>query len=83
MDDDGENPPTGRGNEYSLLYKVRRIGFFGSYVRSDTHRGSDPDVHVESFDTIRLHQLVSLENNLTALTGIRVDLIPRGISAGR
>lgn len=58
-------------------YKVRRIGLFGSYVRGDTHQGSDLDVLVEFSDTISLLQLVSLENYLSSLTGIKVDVVPR------
>ena len=58
-------------------YKVKRIGLFGSYVRGDIHSGSDLDVLVEFSDTISLLKLVSLENYLTALTGIKVDVVPR------
>jgi len=57
-------------------YKVKRIGLFGSYVRGDTHEGSDLDVLVEFSDTISLLQLVSLENFLTSLIGIKVDVVP-------
>jgi len=57
-------------------YKVKRIGLFGSYVRGDTHSGSDVDVLVEFSDTISLLQLVSLENFLTSLIGIKVDVVP-------
>jgi uncharacterized protein len=58
-------------------YKVKRIGLFGSYVRGDTHSGSDVDVLVEFSDTISLLRLVSLENYLTGLIGIKVDVVPR------
>lgn len=58
-------------------YKVQRIGLFGSYVRGDTHQGSDLDVLVEFSDTISLLRLVSLENYLSSLIGIKVDVVPR------
>jgi len=58
-------------------YKVDRIGLFGSYVRGDTHIGSDLDVLVEFSDTISLLQLVSLENYLTKITGTKVDVVPK------
>ncbi|OPY39000.1 MAG: Nucleotidyltransferase domain protein [Methanoregula sp. PtaU1.Bin051] len=58
-------------------YNVSRIGIFGSYVRGDTHRTSDVDVLVEFSEPISLIQLVSLENYLTDLIGIKVDVVPR------
>jgi hypothetical protein len=58
-------------------YKVKRIGVFGSYVRGDTHSGSDVDVVVEFSDTISLLKLVSLENYLSELLGIKVDVVPK------
>jgi hypothetical protein len=50
---------------------------FGSYVRGDTHSGSDVDVVVEFSDTISLLKLVSLENYLSELLGIKVDVVPK------
>jgi predicted nucleotidyltransferase len=58
-------------------YKVERIGIFGSCVRGDTHRGSDVDVLVEFSEPVSLLQLVSVENYLTDLVGIRVDVVPK------
>ncbi|MFA5268633.1 MAG: nucleotidyltransferase family protein [Methanoregula sp.] len=58
-------------------YKVERIGIFGSWVRGDTHRGSDIDVLVEFSEPVSLLQLVSVENYLTDLVGIRVDGVPK------
>ena len=57
-------------------YKVHRIGLFGSYVRGDTHRGSDLDVLVEFSEPVSLLNLVSLENYLTSIVGIKVDVVP-------
>jgi hypothetical protein len=58
-------------------YNVQRIGVFGSYVRGDMHRKSDVDVLVEFSEPISLIQLVSLENYLSDLIGIKVDVVPR------
>jgi len=58
-------------------FKVARIGIFGSYVRGDTHSGSDVDVVVEFSDTISLLKLVSLENYLSELLGMKVDVVPK------
>ncbi|MGP8255218.1 MAG: nucleotidyltransferase family protein [Methanoregula sp.] len=46
-------------------------------MRGDTHSGNDVDVLVEFSDTISLLKLVFLENYLTALIGIKVDVVPR------
>jgi hypothetical protein len=56
---------------------VERIGIFGSYIRGDTHMGSDVDVLVEFSEPVSLLQLVSVENYLTDLVGIRVDVVPK------
>jgi predicted nucleotidyltransferase len=58
-------------------YNIRRIGLFGSYVRGDTHSGSDVDVIVEFTEPISLIRLVSLENYLTGIVGVKVDVVPR------
>jgi len=58
-------------------FKVKQIGVFGSYVRGDMHSGSDVDVVVEFSDTISLLKLVSLENYLSELLGMKVDVVPK------
>jgi hypothetical protein len=58
-------------------YKINTIGVFGSYARGDTHRESDVDVLVEFSEPISLIQLVSLENYLTGIVGIKVDVVPK------
>lgn len=57
--------------------KVQRIGLFGSYSRGDTHCGSDLDVLVEFYEPVSLLQLVSLENFLSDIVGIKVDVVPK------
>ena len=58
-------------------YKVKNIGIFGSYVRGEHRAKSDLDVLVEYDNPVSLLQIVSLENHLTALLGVKVDLVPR------
>jgi predicted nucleotidyltransferase len=58
-------------------YHINRIGVFGSYARGDTHSGSDVDVLVEFSEPISLIQLVSLENYLTDIVGLKVDVVPK------
>jgi predicted nucleotidyltransferase len=58
-------------------YKINKIGVFGSYVRGDTHSGSDVDVIVEFSEPISLIRLVSLENYLSGIVGVKVDVVPK------
>jgi hypothetical protein len=58
-------------------YNICQIGVFGSYVRGDTHSGSDVDVLVEFSQPISLIKLVSLENYLSDIIGIKVDVVPK------
>jgi uncharacterized protein len=56
-------------------YKVDEIGLFGSYVRNEQHNKSDVDVLVTFTETPDLFQFIELENYLTDLLGVKVDLI--------
>jgi predicted nucleotidyltransferase len=58
-------------------YNINRIGVFGSYARGDTHSGSDVDVLVEFSEPISLIQLISLENYLSDIVGLKVDVVPK------
>jgi predicted nucleotidyltransferase len=58
-------------------YKVRQVGIFGSYARGDTHGGSDVDVLVEFYEPVSLLALVSLENYISDILGIKADVVPR------
>ena len=58
-------------------YHVATLGLFGSYVRGEQRAASDLDV-LATFDEVpSLFQLVSLENHLTDLLGVKVDLVLR------
>ena len=56
-------------------YKVDEIGLFGSYVRNEQHNKSDVDVLVTFIETPDLFQFIELENYLTDLLGVKVDLV--------
>ena len=59
-------------------FKVKEIGVFGSYVRGEEKEASDIDVLVEFEEPVSLLGLVSLENHLSDLFGVKVDLVPKG-----
>jgi len=58
-------------------FKVQEIGIFGSYVRGEQKKKSDVDILVSFYEPISLLKLVSLENFLSALTGVKVDIVPK------
>ena len=58
-------------------FKVKEIGIFGSYVRGEQKEKSDVDILVSFYEPISLLKLVSLENFLTDLTGVKVDIVPK------
>ena len=58
-------------------YKVKRIAIFGSYVRNQQKEESDVDILVEFNEPVGLIHLVSLENYLSDILGIKTDVIPR------
>ena len=58
-------------------FKVKTIGVFGSYVRGEQKRGSDVDVLVEFQHPVGLFQFIALENYLSDLLGVKVDLVSK------
>lgn len=61
--------------ELRQKYKVKEIGFFGSYARQEQKKKSDVDVLVTFYETIDLFSFIELENYLSDLLGIKVDLV--------
>lgn len=57
------------------FFGVRRLGLFGSYAKGRGKKKSDLDLLVEFSKTPSLFQFIRLENDLTRLTGIHVDLV--------
>lgn len=60
-------------------YPIQSLGVFGSYVRGDATTSSDLDVLVEFTPGARigLFGFVGLENELSDLLGVKVDLIQK------
>lgn len=58
-----------------LPYHPARIGVFGSYARGDQHTGSDLDILVSFKNRISLLKLVQIQQEMSDLLGIEVDLI--------
>ncbi len=57
-------------------YRVGSLGLFGSYVRGEQRPDSDLDVLVTFDELPSLFGLVDLENYLSDLLGVKVDLVP-------
>jgi predicted nucleotidyltransferase len=58
-------------------YHVESLGIFGSYVRQEEDAGSDVDVLVAFSEPPSLLEFVALENHLSDLLGVEVDLVMR------
>ncbi len=56
-------------------FNVESIGIFGSYVHDRQKLGSDLDVLVEFAAPIGLLKFIALENYLSEVVGIKVDLV--------
>jgi predicted nucleotidyltransferase len=65
-------------NELKITFFVKEIGIFGSYVREEQRGTSDVDILVEFDRPVSLLKLVSLENFLSDLLGLKVDVVPKG-----
>ncbi len=62
-------------NELSQKYKVKEIGIFGSYLREAQREDSDIDIVVAFEKTPGLLKFLELENHLSDLLGVEVDLV--------
>ncbi|AAB99218.1 TPA: nucleotidyltransferase family protein [Methanocaldococcus jannaschii] len=58
-------------------YKVKSIAIFGSYAREEQKETSDIDILIDYYEPISLLKLIELENYLSDLLGIKVDLITK------
>ena len=56
-------------------YHVRYLGVFGSYVQGNSGKTSDLDVLVDFAETPGLFEFIQLESELSALLGVKVDLV--------
>jgi uncharacterized protein len=66
-----------RTNKRYLIkrFGVKELGIFGSYLHGEQKIRSDLDLLVEFEEPIGLFDYIRLENELTRLTGIKVDLV--------
>jgi uncharacterized protein len=56
-------------------YNVEKLEIFGSYVRSEQKKDSDLDVLVTFKEDPSLLTYIAIENYLSDLLGIKVDLV--------
>ncbi len=65
--------------ELRLQYKVKEIGIFGSYVRGEQKKRSDVDllVEFEESSNLTLLDFIRLENYLSDILGVKVDLVEK------
>jgi predicted nucleotidyltransferase len=56
-------------------YSVSYIGIFGSYIRGEQNKDSDLDILVQFDKTPGLLKYIELENYLSDLLGVKVDLV--------
>lgn len=62
-------------DDLAFRYHVDTLGLFGSRVRGTERVESDLDVLVTFSETPTLYTLVALQDELTALLGVPVDLV--------
>ena len=58
-------------------FNVKTIGVFGSYVRGEQKKKSDLDLLVEFKEPIGLFKFIDLENYLSDLLEVKVDLVTK------
>lgn len=65
--------------ELKKKYKIKEVGIFGSYLRGEAEEESDVDILVEFKPDAKISLLdfVELENYLSDLLGVKVDLVER------
>lgn len=60
--------------ELMKKYHLKKLGFFGSYVRGDETQSSDLDIMVDFEKPIGL-DFVTLADELESILGVKVDLV--------
>ena len=58
-------------------YNVKEIGIFGSFVRGEQGDTSDIDILVEFSEPIGFFAFIDLEDYLSEILGIKVDLVSK------
>ena len=63
---------------YLKDYEPLKIGIFGSFAREENTKESDIDILVEFKESPSLLTLIRLENDLSRILGIKVDMVTTG-----
>jgi uncharacterized protein len=63
--------------QLAASYKIKSLAVFGSYVHNAQRQGSDLDLLVEFYEAPSLFEFLALEDALTDLLGVKVDLVMR------
>ncbi|MDO9575579.1 MAG: nucleotidyltransferase family protein [bacterium] len=65
--------------EFKKSYGIKNIGIFGSYLRDEAGEMSDIDILVEFEHDVEfgLLKFVGIENHLSDLLGIKVDMVEK------
>ncbi len=63
--------------ELKEKFKVKAIGFFGSYVRGEQNNTSDLDILIDFYEPISLFRFIELEDFLSQQLRVKVDLVMR------
>ncbi|MBS4028591.1 MAG: nucleotidyltransferase family protein [Ignavibacteriales bacterium] len=58
-------------------YNVKTIGIFGSFAKNEQEAESDVDVLVEFSNTPGLFKFINLENYLSKVLNVKVDLVTK------
>ena len=58
-------------------YGIKEIGIFGSYLRGEAKEESDLDILIEFEKPIGFFKFLELEEYLSNLIGIKVDLVSK------
>ncbi|MBW1911430.1 MAG: nucleotidyltransferase family protein [Deltaproteobacteria bacterium] len=61
--------------DLSERYRVNSLGVFGSYVRQEQQADSDLDLLITFHEPPSLLKFIELENYLSDLLGVKVDLV--------
>ena len=56
-------------------YNLNSLGIFGSFVKGEQNQDSDLDILVDFDKPIGLLKFIKLENDLSKILGIKVDLV--------
>ena len=65
--------------ELSQKYQVRSLGVFGSYIHNQQTPASDLDILVTFRKPPGLLKFIELENHLTDLLEVKVDLVMKDV----